>query len=353
MERARFLGAPGLSTVAAHVALLARRPHTYLSILWAVVRGGLRISLLHGAKEAVVFVQAVELARSAARGGVAHVHAHFANHPATAAWIVHRLTGIPFSFTAHANDLFVGPALLARKATDARFVVAISEFNRRVLRARCPSARSAEVIHCGVDIGRYRWRGVHERNGDRVLCVASLLPKKGHVHLLDALAVIAQRRPSIVLDLVGDGPEHETLRLRARALGIADRVRLHGAQPAEQVRRMVADARVFALASVPLASGRMEGIPVALMEAMASGLPVVATRLSGIPELVQDGITGLLVEPGEVAALADAITRLIDDDALAAELTERARALVERSFNLAREAERLGDLFAQSIAAAS
>jgi colanic acid/amylovoran biosynthesis glycosyltransferase len=350
MARVRFLGVPGVPTVAAHVALLARRPRPYLSILATVLRAGLRVSPRHGAKEAIVFVQAVALARTAAREGVAHVHAHFANHPATAAWIVHRLTGIPFSFTAHANDLFVGPALLERKAADARFVIAVSEYNRRLLRDRCPAARAVEVVHCGVDTERYAWRGPEKRDGERVVCVAGLLAKKGHVHLLDALPLVAKRHPSIMLDLVGDGPERATVLARARAREVAERVRLRGALPWEDVRATLAEARVFALASVRLPSGRMEGIPVALMEAMASGVPVVATRLSGIPELVQDGVTGVLVEPGDATAMADAITRLLDDEALAAELAGRARELVERSFSLSGGAQRLGDLFAASIA---
>jgi colanic acid/amylovoran biosynthesis glycosyltransferase len=129
-------------------------------------------------------------------------------------------------------------------------------------------------------------------------------------------------------------------------------VRLLGARSWEGVRDVLAAARVFALPSVRLPSGRMEGIPVALMEAMASGLPVVATRLSGVPELVEDGMTGLLVEPGDAEALAGAIERLLEDDVLAAELARNGRAVVERSFNLRREAQRLGDLLAGSIAGA-
>jgi glycosyltransferase involved in cell wall biosynthesis len=349
MPHARFAGAPRRGAVAAHLACLARRPRTYLSVLAAVLRGALRFSLVEAAKETVVFLQAVAVARTAAREGVDHVHAHFASHAATAAWIVHRLTGIPFSFTAHANDLFVAPVLLDRKSADARFVIAISEYNRRVLVERCPSARRLEVVHCGVDSQRYGWHGIGDRDPDRAVCVASLFEKKGHEHLIDALALLAERRPGMVLELVGDGPERERILQRARERGVAERVSLLGARSSEEVRATLAGAGVFALPSVRLPSGRMEGIPVALMEAMASGVPVVATRLSGIPELVQDGVTGLLVEPRDPHGLAAAMARVVEDDALAAELALRARELVERSFSLTREARRLGDLFAESI----
>jgi glycosyltransferase involved in cell wall biosynthesis len=294
----------------------------------------------------VVFAKAVAVARVAARERIDHLHAHFASHPATAAWVVHRLTGIPFSFTAHANDLFVAPVLLDRKLADARFAIAISEYNRRVLLERRPAAR-VELVHCGVDVERCAWHGLGERAPDRVVCVASLLEKKGHTDLIDALALLVERRPGVMLELVGDGPERDRIVRRARERGVDRQVSLLGARSSEQVRATLAEARAFALPSVRLPSGRMEGIPVALMEAMAAGVPVVATRLSGIPELVQDAVTGLLVEPHDPEGLAAALERLLADDALAAELALNARRLVERSFSLKVEAGRLGDLFAE------
>jgi glycosyltransferase involved in cell wall biosynthesis len=352
LDRVRFLGPPGPAAPAAHLRWLVRRPRAYLSVLWAMLRGARGLPARQAARHALVLVEAPTLARHAQRAGVAHVHAHFANHPATAAWIVHRLTGLPFSFTAHANDLFTGPALLERKAVDARFVVAISDFNRRRLLELDPAPR-VELVHCGVDLDHHRWRGPDDRDRDVVLCVASLAAKKGHVHLIEALALLAERRPAIALELAGDGPERERILRRARELGVADRVRLLGALPAEAVRARLARAGAFALASVALPSGRMEGIPVALMEAMAAGAPVVATDLSGIPELVRPGETGLLVAAGDAPALAAALASLLEDGELAAGLARRARALVERSFSLADEAGRLGDLFAESVSGRS
>jgi colanic acid/amylovoran biosynthesis glycosyltransferase len=340
------------ATLAAQLGWLARRPRAYLSTLIAVVRGALRYSASEAAQEALVFLRAAAIARRAELDGVGHVHAHFASHPATAAWVVNRLAGIPFSFTAHANDLFVAPVLLERKAAEARFVIAISDYNRAILHEACPSAR-VEVVHCGVDGRRHRWRGLEGRDRDRVACVASLSEKKGHADLVDALALLAARRPGVVLELIGEGPEREHILERARERGVSERVTLLGAASSDEVGVTLARARAFALPSIRLPSGRMEGIPVALMEAMAAGVPVVATRLSGIPELVQDGVTGLLVEPHDPDGIAAALERLLADDDLSARLVAAAREHVERSFDLRTEANKLGDLIAGSLTAPS
>ncbi len=228
LPRVRFARA-GL---AAQLAWVARRPRTYLSTLAEVLRGALRYSVAEAAQEALVFLRAAAVARTAQRDGVAHVHAHFASHPATAAWVIHRLAGIPFSFTAHANDLFVAPVLLERKAADARFVVAISDYNRALLLERCPDAR-VETIHCGVDGERHAWRGLRGRTPDRVVCVASLSEKKGQADLLDAVALLAARRPGVALELIGDGPERERLARRARERGVSERV-AHARRPLDR-----------------------------------------------------------------------------------------------------------------------
>ena len=338
------------AALAAQLAWVARRPRTYLSTLAEVLRGALRYSVAEAAQEALVFLRAAAVARTAQRDGVAHVHAHFASHPATAAWVIHRLAGIPFSFTAHANDLFVAPVLLERKAADARFVVAISDYNRALLRERCPDAR-VETIHCGVDGERHAWRDLRGRTPDRVVCVASLSEKKGQADLLDAVALLTARRPGVALELIGDGPERERLARRARERGVGERVAMPGARSTDEVAAALGAARAFALPSIRLPSGRMEGIPVALMEAMAGGVPVVATRLSGIPELVEDGVTGLLVEPHDPDGLAAALERLLTDDELAARLAGAARERVERRFDLRTEAGKVGDLIAESTGA--
>ncbi|MGH8978139.1 MAG: glycosyltransferase [Acidimicrobiia bacterium] len=333
-----------LATLTDHARWLMRRPRVYLSTLLVLVAGSATRPRELG-KSVLAFSKAIRLATRVRESSVEHVHAHFANHPTTAAWIVHRLTGVPFSFTAHANDLFLRPVVLDRKVAEAAFVVAISEYNAKMLARWFPHAR-VHVVHCGVDTDRFVPRAdpVERR---RLLCVASLEPKKGQRYLLEAVSLLRQQGMSLHVVLAGDGPDHAALEQRARELGI-DRIDFLGPRTSEQIAAELQRADVFVLPSIPDATGRMEGIPVALMEAMASGVPVVSTQLSGIPELVSGA--GVLVEPKDTRGLASAIARVVDDDNLARRLSDLGRARVEKEFDLVTQADRLADLFEGSLA---
>lgn len=343
LPRVHFAPLLGLATVRANLSALRSRPRPYLTTLRDVLagsRGRPNGGLLKGL---VVFWKAVSLARLVEEKRVDHVHAHFISHPATAAWVVHRLTGVPFSITAHANDLFVQPALLERKIEEARFVATISEFNRDHLGRAAPRAGRIELVHCGVDLDRFPFRP--GRGASRLLSVGRLEPTKGHDDLLRAFAEVAAGAPDVSLEIVGSGPERHRLERLVEDLGLAGRVRLRGALTTEDVRELFAEADMFVLAARRHPSGRMDGIPVALMEAMASGLPVVTTSLSGIPELVVDEETGLLVPPESPPQLAAAIRRLLAEPALRERLVAAARERVAARFDLTVEAARLGDLF--------
>lgn len=331
---------------------LRRRPLRVAGVVGAVVAGYAREPALLARALAVVPL-ALAHARELSGSGVRHVHAHYATYPALAAWIVRRTAGIPYSFTAHAHDLYVAQPMLARKTRDAAFVAAISEFNRRYLEPY-RGGTAVEVVHCGVDVGRIAFaERALPASGDpvRALCVASLQEYKGHMVLLEALASTPEL-DRVRLDLVGEGELRPALEAQARALGLADRVTFHGAQPEEAVADLLARADLFVLPSVVARDGQMEGIPVALMEALAHGLPVVTTRLSGIPELVRDGETGLLAEPGDPASLARALAAVLADPDAAAERARAGRALVEREFDLTASARELSRLLRQTLAAA-
>jgi glycosyltransferase involved in cell wall biosynthesis len=323
------------SAVSGMAVWLVRRPVRLMGCFGTVLRGyGRHPDALWRALLTVML--AAGHARTMRRQGIEHVHAHFASLPTLAAWVAHRLLDVPYSFTAHAYDIFLGQEMLERKMHDAQFVVAISGYNREFLSGRGGDPSKIKVIHCGIDPGDYPYKPrTVDRDGPvKALCVASLQEYKGHETLLRALAAGGPRLERLSLDFVGDGPLREHLKRLAGSLGIADRVTFHGALEEAEVRRRLEAASAFVLAAVRDKRGNMDGLPVALMEAAACGLPMVSTTISGIPELVIDGETGLLAEPRDVEGLADALGRLLEDWPAATARAEQARRLVEAQFDI-------------------
>ena len=325
-----------------------RRPLRLLHSLAIVVAGCVRRPRMLARSLATVPIAAAH-ARTVRARKIDHLHAHFAAYSTLAAWLCTRLTGVPYSFTAHAHDLFVDQSLLAVEVCDASFVVAISEFNRRFLHDYGGDRDTpVHVIHCGIEPERYRFRPRHVPPTGlvRALCVASFKEHKGHAVLLDAVAGGGDALARLQLDLVGGGPERQSLEAQAAQLGLTDRVCIHESVAEPEVRALLDRADLFILPSRVARNGQMEGLPVALMEAVACGLPVIASRLSGIPELIRDGETGLLAEPGDVTSLRMALER-----ALAGNFAIRGdagRRLVESEFDVRNSAARLVALFQSS-----
>jgi len=345
VERAHYEPFLSGAILRSNLSLLARRPGAYLGALWTVVRGAFG-SLNYLAGGLAIFPKVVHTAAQMEAEGVEHVHCHFANHPAIAGLVVHRLTGIPFSFTAHGSDLHRDQRLLREKVNEADRVIAISEYNRRLIRDECgeEAARKVTVVHCGTDTELFRPRPHERTHGLTIVCVASLEEVKGHRYLLDACRFLSDRGLGFECRLIGDGPLRAQLEARIDELGLGGLVHLEGPKPRPAVVEILAGADVALCPSVFTSQGDREGIPVALMEAMSSGLAVVASDISGIPELVEDGVSGLLVPPGDAAALAVAVERLHADPDLRARLGQAARRRVERDFDLRRNAAALPPL---------
>ena len=295
-----------------------------------------------------IFPKAVRFAYEMERFGVRHVHAHFCNHPAVAALIIHRLTGIPYSFTAHGTDLHVERRMLGRKVEAAAFAVAVSEFNKAMMIQECGNGARAKVhvVRCGIDPALFTPSPHRDGAGPfQILCVAMLRGVKGHKYLVEACRLLRDRGVEFVCHFVGEGPFRKQLDRHIRRAGLRDQVRLHGGLPRDEVIKLMSKVDAVALASTPTRAGRREGIPVSLMEAMASGLPVVATAITGIPELVDSGVSGFLVPPGDPSALADALQALERDSTLRERMGRAGREKVVREFNLQVNAQRLLNLF--------
>jgi colanic acid/amylovoran biosynthesis glycosyltransferase len=345
IKRAHYLTSFSGAVLAANLRQLLRRPGRCISTFLRAVWGNREdLNLLVGV--VVYWPKAVAIADMVERAGIEHLHAHFANHPTMVAHIVHRLTGVPYSFTAHGSDIHVRQAFLGPKINDAAFVVAISEFNKRFMVDHAPLGSEdshIEVIHCGVDVDVFAAAPTRRTAPLLVLCVASFEIVKGHPHLLRALARLRERGVELQCELVGAGPEEHAVRALVTELGLSERVVFCGTLTREDVAERMRAADVVVLTSVPSPRGDMEGIPVVLMEAMASGRPVVSTRQSGIPELVVDGETGLLTEAGDDVAIADALELLAKDPDRRERMGQAARVRIERHFDVRRESRELAE----------
>jgi glycosyltransferase involved in cell wall biosynthesis len=299
------------------------------------------------------FPKIAHYAREMQELGVDHVHCHFANHPALAGYAIHRLTGTPYSFTAHGSDLHVDRTMLGEKVREASFVAAVSGYNRAMIVDSCDpdiSTDHVHVLHCGVDTDVFAPRPSDRPDSGvlRIVSIGTLHEVKGQRYLLEACAELRERGIVVSCVVVGDGPDRPTLESLCRQLGLGGSVELVGRRTRAEIAAHVADADVLVAPSVPTSGGKREGIPVVLMEAMSAGLPVVSSRISGIPELVHDGVNGLLTEPFDTSQIADALERLARDPALRDRLGTAARATVLAEFDVATNARALLEFIVSS-----
>jgi glycosyltransferase involved in cell wall biosynthesis len=344
---------PGSAALALWV--LVRHPWRTLRTLAGlhVAAGG---SLWSHLRLAAVTPKALAAAWRLRRLGVERIHAHFANQTADCAAIAGSVAGIPFSFTAHAYDIYsTAPrqrnATLDWKLRHAARVFTVSDYARDLLRARLPPAQRDQVctVYVGIPTALFRAEApAPEDSGLRLLCVARFQEKKGLDTLLEACALLRDRGVAFHLLLIGDGPERAQLEAQAARLGLAGWVEMPGPRSQEEVATALKASHLFVMPCRRDRTGDMDGIPTVFMEALATARPVVSCAVSGVPELVRNGETGVLVPPDDPAALADAVARLAGDPALRARLGRGGRALVERQHDQDRNARRVVELLAGS-----
>jgi glycosyltransferase involved in cell wall biosynthesis len=296
------------------------------------------------------FIPAVCLAMYWRKKRIGHIHAHWAHTATTIAMHAAGLLGIGFSFTGHANDLFVHRVALVAKLRRARFVVCISEFHRRFYLALGADPSRLQVVYCGIDTDRFQPR---ENLSDaiawrrpRILGVGRLVEKKGFHHLIAACATLRDRGLNCECVIAGSGPEEVSLRQLVNRLDLADRVTITGrAVLQEDLESLLQSAAVFALPCVKDRDGDMDGLPQVLIEAMACGVPSVSTVLVGIPDLIRDGWNGLLVPAEEVLPLADALEQLIINPEWATSLGTRGMEWARLHFDRSEAIRRLREHF--------
>jgi colanic acid/amylovoran biosynthesis glycosyltransferase len=354
VARATYLPFLSPAILASQAWFLRHRPRAYLTT-WARTLVGTAGSLNFTVGALGILPKVVHTARLLEQTGVRHVHAHFATHPALAGFIIHQLTGITYSFTAHGSDLHVDRHMLPQKVDTASSVVTVTEDNRRLIIEECGEhvRPKVHVVRCGVDTDVFCPPDSRTHSGPlRLVCVATIHEVKGQHILVAALDRLRDLGVDVALRLVGDGPDRRRIQRQIAAADLGDTVEVLGSQPRDAVLRELQYADVLVAPSVPTAEGKREGLPVVLVEAMACALPVIASRLSGIPEVVRHDVNGLLVPPGDAAALAEAITRLAGDPTLRRHLGGNGRSTVRREFDLHDNARRLKRLFDQATFAA-
>ena len=332
--------------VKSHFKLLAASPSRYFSAAWLAFRTrppGLKALVW----QLAYFTEAGLLASRMRERELIHLHNHFSNSSCWVAMLGSALGGFSYSFTMHGSAEFFAPEYwrIGEKTRRALFVCCISHFCRSqgMIFAPQESWPRMHIVHCGVDPELYQ-RVRHQGQGNRLLFVGRLVQVKGLPVLFDAIAQLRQDRPNINLTIVGDGPDRQRLVEQARERGIQENVRFLGNQSQSQVRELLGQADAFVMSSFA------EGVPVVLMEAMAAGLPVVATRVGGVAELVEDGVSGFLVPPGDTTALAERIAALLDDDEdLRNRFGKAGRAEVQAEFNIHVEAQRLCNILTAAL----
>jgi len=351
-------GALSLRTWWAQAHFLRSSPHLYLRLLLGLLRcpGATKVGFL---KRMEIFLKSVAVAYGCRSAGISVFHSHFAGLPGMAAAVCGQLLGRPHTVTVHAYDLFVEQGLLGYVLGPAAHVVCISQYNAETIkRLRLCAEERISVIHCGVDLTQFPYNvpaGLGRRSGQdpvRILSVGSLIPKKGHKHLIAACGLLRDRGVPFACSIIGAGSEEKDLRRQIGSLGLESHIELLGARTRPEVVEEYAGHHIFVLPCVEAPGGDKDGIPVVLMEAGATGLPLISTPVSGIPELIHDNQTGLLAVPGDPRMLADAIMRLAENPELAEALSREARKRVEQEFNLQRTAASLLEVFFRARAEA-
>ena len=303
------------------------------------------------------FLQGLYLAWDLRQENVAHLHAHFAHQATQVAMLASMLSGISYSFTGHAKDVYTGrPRNLSEKVAHAAFAVTCTNANQTYLRSLVAQKDrdKVELVYHGVDFEKFspQSQSLHGDEGTPVvLSVGRLVAKKGFTDLIEALALLRGRGVEFRALLVGEGPDRRMLEERRRAAGLDEVLQMPGACTQEDLVEIYRSATVFALPCRVLKNGDRDGIPNVLMEAMAMAVPVVSTSISGIPELVRNGKNGLLVPERDSIALSNSIEAVIRDPALARRLGAEARLTVAGDFSSDMAALKISGLFSEATAA--
>jgi glycosyltransferase involved in cell wall biosynthesis len=335
-----------LPLIISHLSYALTKPkHFFSTLVYLLTRPhpSLRARLM----TLIHFVEGVYAAYMLRHTPGQHLHAHFIDRAATVALVASRLLGIPYSVTAHASDIYVNPVLLKEKLTNAKFASTCTAYNRSYLSQFGKDLFNHKLlcIYHGLELERYV-NEQHTRTGRPIiLSVGQLQERKGLSYLVEACGILRDRGVQFECRIIGEGPLRPTLQEQIHQLELEDYVRLVGALPHEEVIAQYQEATVFALPAILGKDGDRDGIPNVILEALSMGLPVVSTAHSGIPEVIEEGVNGLLVPPEDAQAFSSALERLICDPEMGNAFGKAGRKIVADRFNPEKNARRLLEAF--------
>ena len=331
-----------LSLLAAHLRFALLRPWVYFGMLFFLLTRP-HPNQYHRGMTFIHFGMGVYAAYLLRHHTFKQIHAHFVDRATTVAMVVSRLLNVPYSATAHANDIYVNPILLPEKIAKAKFIVTCTGYNKTHLNKIGNGAfhEKIHLIYHGLDIDNYIPENRQVGDTPVLIGVGQLKEKKGFTYLLKACRILKDQGYDFRCQIVGEGPLREALETQIRELSLEDTITLCGALPHRGVVEKYKEASLFVLPCVVSVDGDRDGIPNVILEAMTMELPIVSTRHSGIPEVVKDDENGLLVPPEDEVALAQALSKLLDSSEYRQQLGHKARQTVVENFTVRQNVDRL------------
>lgn len=335
-----------------NIKWMIRSPKVYFSTLFRVLWENRtdRKFLVHSM---AAFFQAVDQINTIRQIGVNHLHAHFPTFSGVFVWTVWRFTGITYSLSVHAHDLYVRHEMLETKYKSALFIRTISEFNKRYILTHFPSINPENiyVIQCGVEIADFpksNQRAPLEKRLD-IVSIGSLQPYKGQIYLISACAILKEKGVPFALHLLGGGELFDSLTKEVKTLGLDQQVFIEGAVPRERLVAALSEANCYIQPSIITSTGKMEGVPASIMEAAAARLPVITTDISGLKELVIPGECGLLVKEKDASALAEALITFHQNPKEAARFATNLEIHVREDYSIEKNCQKLAALYREKL----
>jgi glycosyltransferase involved in cell wall biosynthesis len=330
-----------------NISLILTKPLRYLKIfLYLITRFHRNFS--ERLKTLCHFYEGIYVVQLLRRSNVNHIHAHFADRAAIVAMVAAKFLNLPYSVTAHANDIYVSPVMLKEKIENAKFVTTCTLYNKMHLEHL--TGNKIELVYHGIDIDSLRSANKPEphEEPELILSVGQLKEKKGFSFLIKACHLLKARGFNFVCEIIGDGPERLKLQGLIEELALKDTVILCGSLPHKNVMERYQYAKLFVLSCVPAKDEDRDGIPNVLLEAMGYQVPVVSTRFSGIPEVIENGVNGILVDTKNEKTLAEAMALVLNDLELRKKLASNGRKTLEDKFDVNKNIEKLIRLFNNS-----